>query len=68
MAKELLAWQQRIVDERASMQDKYDVLSTFLRETPPDSIDAVDRVLMFDQQQAMMQYMNVLSARIRRFL
>lgn len=68
MAQELLAWQQRIVDERAAFQEKYDALSKFLAETPADSIDQVDRVLMFDQQQAMMQYMNVLSARIRRFL
>lgn len=68
MAKELLNWQQRVLDDLAELQDKYTTLSTFLRETPADSIDQVDRVLMFDQQQAMMQYINVLSARVRRFL
>ena len=68
MAQELLNWQQRVVDELEELQDKYSKLSTFLRDTPADSIDQVDRVLLFDQQQAMMQYINVLSARVRRFL
>lgn len=68
MAQELLNWQQRVVDDLEDLQDKYSKLSTFLRNTPADSIDQVDRVLMFDQQQAMMQYINVLSARVRRFL
>ncbi|CAD5239895.1 hypothetical protein [Klebsiella phage vB_KpnS-VAC51] len=68
MAQELLNWQQRVVDDLEELQDKYSKLSTFLRDTPADSIDQVDRVLMFDQQQAMMQYINVLSARVRRFL
>uniref|UniRef100_A0AAU8EC52 Uncharacterized protein n=1 Tax=Klebsiella phage vB_Kpn13-P2 TaxID=3230841 RepID=A0AAU8EC52_9VIRU len=68
MAQELLNWQQRVVDDLEDLQDKYSKLSTFLRDTPADSIDQVDRVLMFDQQQAMMQYINVLSARVRRFL
>ena len=68
MAQELLNWQQRVVDDLEDLQDKYSKLSTFLRDTPADSIDQVDRVLLFDQQQAMMQYINVLSARVRRFL
>lgn len=68
MAQELLNWQQRVVDDLEDLQDKYSKLSTFLRDTTADSIDQVDRVLMFDQQQAMMQYINVLSARVRRFL
>lgn len=68
MTQELLNWQQRVVDDLEDLQDKYSKLSTFLRDTPADSIDQVDRVLMFDQQQAMMQYINVLSARVRRFL
>lgn len=68
MAQDLLDWQQAVVDERTSLQEKYEALSKFLTETPVDSIDPLDRALMFDQQQAMMQLMNVLSARIRRFL
>lgn len=60
-------YQQRVVDERAELEDKISKLAAFRKTDLHKSLDAVDRELLKQQFRAMMRYSNILGERIVRF-
>lgn len=64
---ELQPHQQRVVDERAELDEKVKKLGAFVDGLAFAAIDPVDRALLREQLVVMRQYLYVLKQRIARF-
>lgn len=64
----LLPHQQRVVDEKAELDDKATKLSSFIGTNPMfESLDAAEQERMREQCEVMWQYSEILKARIAAF-
>ena len=60
-------FQQRVIEERESLDDKIKKLIAFLASEGFNELQEEDAQLLKDQADAMMDYSNVLKRRIARF-
>ena len=60
--------QQRVVDEKVEVDEKLDKLSAFIESSPIFvGLPHEERVLLIRQEQAMLEYSNILGERIAAF-
>jgi hypothetical protein len=60
--------EQRVVEEKRGLDEKLVKLAAFISASPIfEKMDPVDKALMRDQRDAMLQYSEALDARIARF-
>tara|TARA_R110000796_G_scaffold59371_1_gene136820 strand:+ start:24478 stop:24675 length:198 start_codon:yes stop_codon:yes gene_type:complete len=60
-------YQKRVVQEGEELKTKMEALGKFILTEKFDELDAYDQDLLKTQLRAMIQYLNVLTARIERF-
>lgn len=60
-------WQQRVIEEKAELKKKVDALIAFQKSPAFDTLDGIDKQLMYAQCNVMLAYINVLNLRISRF-
>ncbi len=69
VAWNLPAHQQRVIAERAELQDRLEKLRKFMKESPVfQALPLLQRELLEDQERCMTEYSFILSARIREFM
>jgi hypothetical protein len=61
------AWQCRVVDERAELDEKIKKLGAFIDSREVRDLPMDDLVLLFNQHQIMRRYSDILGDRIKRF-
>lgn len=59
-------FQQRLVAEAAQLNDRVQKLTAFTQTEAFNALDAVERQLLFNQQSAMLDYLEILATRIER--
>lgn len=59
--------QQRVVDEKAELDERLQKLDAFTRTPTFDRLDGNERSLMLSQAEAMLRYSKILGARIEAF-
>lgn len=64
---EYLPHQQRVIEERDSLQEKYDKLQNFFSTEIYKKLEDEDQQLLSDQHFHMGQYLAILKQRIERF-
>ena len=67
MGKHLHSYQQRVVDEKAELDEKVRKLREFIGSRPFQDLSAEDRNLLKSQAEVMGNYARLLSRRIARF-
>jgi hypothetical protein len=60
-------FQQRVIDEKAALDEKLVKLQTFIKSESFLTLDPMDRLLLIDQQYSMQDYSEILTKRIARF-
>lgn len=63
----LQPYQQRVVEERAALAEKFDKLTAFLASETSQGLPAAEKELLYRQHDVMNQYIAVLDRRIRGF-
>lgn len=65
--KNYLPFQQRVIDEKAALQEKINALYVFFTTDTFDELPCDDRMLLNAQYHAMNTYASILETRIRKF-
>jgi hypothetical protein len=66
--KELLPYQQRVVDEKVELDKKANALSDFIGNSPIfETLDAAEQERLKEQNDVMWQYSEILGARVAAF-
>lgn len=63
----LQPWQERVVEERAQLNDRLEKLRAFSNGPMHAKLDLIDQHLLLNQDVAMDMYLRVLDKRIARF-
>lgn len=61
-------YQQRVVDEKADLDDKLSKLRQFMTSNAWTAVPEPDRLLLIRQEEVMRQYAEILGKRIQRFV
>lgn len=63
----MLPHQQRVLDEKAELDERLKKLSAFVITDAFNRLDSTDRELLLEQEDAMTTYSDVLTRRIKNF-
>jgi hypothetical protein len=62
------AFQERVIDEKAQLDDRLDKLSAFLKRASSQQVPGPERARLLLQENVMQQYSRILAERIAAFM